>query len=448
MRRIVIVLMGLSLLAAACGDDGVLDSTETSAPSTSAGSTSAPTTTAPTTTETSQVSSTTTSTSAVTSSTTSTTTSSTTTMAPAAPTSDLSLPTGIWGRHLIPWSDVDDDWVLALYSGDQVIGTYVDGPTVLYLVSPAAEIYEITAWPAGDRQPWTIVDWSPDHQRALVRSGPLPPPDSDHRLTQVDLATGDQTDVLTLPETTWEIDAAYTEPTGKNFVVGTDDGTTEHLEVHRSGGANAVLVDRPSEPEGIAWLYGQAGTSVVVSDVDGIRLLDNQGGLIRTLDTPGADCRVPRWWSAHEVLAACIPPAEYAAGNWYHQLWVVPDDGSAATSLTEVPGAIIVVDFGIVDARTVAGETVTQWRGDCSASSIEILQPDGSGVGIPTNYPVVIGGVEMIGTQGFRLAVRYWDDCGQTQSWLGQIEVDGTFVGELIPKVADRAGIISAVGVP
>ena len=57
-----------------------------------------------------------------------------------------------------------------------------------------------------------------------------------------------------------------------------------------------MLADRGSMPEGIDWLYGQAGTSVVVSDVDGIRLLDNQGALLRTLDTPGVDCRVPRWW--------------------------------------------------------------------------------------------------------------------------------------------------------
>ncbi|MBU1226548.1 MAG: hypothetical protein KJ698_04975 [Actinobacteria bacterium] len=455
MGRIVIAALAASLLAAACGDGAVLGSTGTTPPTTSGASSTVPSTTPSSTTE-APVSSATTSTvppsstsTTSTTTTTTTTTAGTTTMAPAPVTTDPSLPVGIRGRHLIPWDEVDDDWVLALYSGDLVVGGYVDGPTVLYLVSPDAEVYEITAWSAGSRQPWAIVDWSPDHGRALLRSGPLPPPGNDHRLTQVDLATGARDDVVTVPETTWEIDAAYTEPTGRNFVVGTDDGATEHLEVHRSGGVNAVLVDRPSVPEGIAWLYGQAGTSVVVSDVDGIRLLDNQGGLIRMLNTPGAECWVPRWWSPHQVLAACIPSAEYAAGNWYHQLWLVPDDGSEATELTTVPsGGIVVVDFGIVDARKAAGETVLQWRGDCSSASIEILQPDGSGTTIPIDFPVDVGGVELIGTQRARLAIRYWDDCGQTQSWLGQIAIDGTFLGELVPKVADTAGIISAVGLP
>ncbi|MCJ7726193.1 MAG: hypothetical protein MUP76_07385 [Acidimicrobiia bacterium] len=361
---------------------------------------------------------------------------------------DPALPIDVEGRHLIPWDDVGHDWVLALYSGDRVDGGYVDGPTVLYLVSPAPEVYEITAWPEGSREPWAILDWSADAGRALVRTGPMPAPDNDHRLILVDLVTGDTTNALTLPETTWEIDAGFTMPTGRNIVVGTDDGTDERLVVRRSGGTDAVLVDRPSVVDAIDWLYGQAGTSVVVSDADGIRLLDNQGVVITPLDTPGVDCRVTRWWSAHEVLAACIPPAEYTAGNWYHQLWSVPDDGSAATSLTTVPGGIMVVDFGYVDAQEVAGQTVIQWRGDCSASAISILQPDGSGVPIPTDLPVLVGGIELIAPQGSRLAVRYWDDCGQGRSWLAQIDLDGTFRGELILKVVDRAGIVSAVGLP
>ncbi|MCB2224586.1 MAG: hypothetical protein KQH83_10505 [Actinobacteria bacterium] len=441
MRRILIPAMALALAAAACGDDTVLSSETDGTTATTAAATTATTATGPTSSTTTVAPTSSTSTSST------TTTSTTTTTVPAAPvTTHPSLPSGAQGRHLIPWADVDDAWVLALYVGDEVAGTYTDGPTALYLVSPAGAYYEITSWPAGGREPYVVLDWSPDGERALIFYYPDPPPDDDRVLATVDLATGVETTVAVYPETTWNVDGAFTEPTGTNVVIGTDDGTTEHLEVHRSGGANAVLVDRPSAMEAIHWLYGQTGTSVVVSDTDGIRLLDNHGALIRTLDTPGMDCRVTRWWSAHEVLAACVPPAEWAAGNWYHQVWLVPDDGSAATPMTAVPGGIIVVDFGFLDARRAGGETLLQWVGDCSASSVEILQPDGTGAAIPTSYPVVVGGVEMITPQGSRLAVRYWDDCGQTQSWLGQIELDGTFVRELLPKVADVAGIVSAVG--
>jgi hypothetical protein len=455
MSRRLFAAVALVVLVAACSDTPVLDATGSNVTSTLGSTSSAvassdapsTSTTMPPSTTSTTVSQTTSTTTSTTSTTTTPTT--TTTVIAAPVTSDASLPTGATGRHLIPWGDVDEEWVLALYSGDKVAGGAENGPTVLYLVSPTADYYEITAWPAEGRKPYAIADWSPDRRRALVHLWPAQSPNNDHRLVMVDLGDGSRANALTMPDTTWTLDAAFTQPTGKNFVVGTDDGTTERLEVHRSGGANAVLVERPSATEGIDWLYGRSGVSVVVSDVDGIRLLDNQGTLIRNLDTPGFDCQVPRWWSNDEVLAACIPPTEYAAGNWYHQLWVVPDDGTAATPLTSVPsGPIIVVDFGMVDARRVAGETILQWRGDCSASSILIRQSDGSGVGIPTNFPVIVGGVELVSPQGPRLAVRYWDDCGQSQSWLGQIELDGTFRGELVPKVADRAGVVSVASLP
>lgn len=449
MRRLLTIAAAIALVAVSCADENVLDATGSNVTSTTTPtlSTQPPTTDAPASTVTTTTSTTVPPTTSTTTTSTSTTTT-TTTMATAPVTSDASLPSGALGLHLIPWGEVDEGWLLALYSGDKVVGSYVEGPTALYLVSPDADYYEITAWPAGSRKPYEVADWSPDRQRALVHLWPNPAPNNDHRLVLIDLVTGSRSTVLTVPETTWTVEAAFTAPTGRNFVVSTDDGTTERLEVHRTGGGNATLVERPSVPERISWLYGQSGTSVVVADVDGIRLLDNQGTPIRALDTPGFDCLLPRWWSSHEVLAACVPPAEHAAGNWYHQLWLVPDDGSAATPLTTVPGGIIVVDFGITDARRAGGKTVLQWRGDCSASSILIRQSDGTGNSIPTNYPVIVGGVEMSAPQGARLAVRYWDDCGQSQSWLGQIELDGTFRGELIPKVADTAGIVSVASLP
>lgn len=450
MRNRVLVL--LFLLATACGPG---TATPTSPPTSATGSTAAtttastPTTTASSTTETAAPSTTTTASSTTTtasSNTTTTASSTTTTTEPVAVAGFLPEATS---RSLIPWGDVGPGWYVVLYDGSRA-DPMLEREAYLYLVAPDGTRYQAADWPANER-PYGITDVRPDGTAAIVVGD-----DGTHhrRYELVDLQSGAR-QALPVPVPPLGVDGPgdpvkFTRPTGRNLVVWSSDGSTEHIDRRTTGWAQLAQVYQQPYSDwdhALRWLYGYDGTTVVVAHSGGMAVVGNDGPPVRDLWVPmGHICEPVRWWDAHTILASCRGQGPAFPHDFYHQLWLLPDDGTAGEPLTNMPaGPIDVVDFGYLDAWSISGDVLLQWAGDCGAASIHVLQSDGTGI------PLAVGGVtgdgiQMVGVSDGRIGTYVWQGCDQ---WVGALEAigtDGSFLRHLVPTVGDARGVIAAQG--
>jgi hypothetical protein len=206
------------------------------------------------------------------------------------------------------------------------------GATALYLMDPFGDTYEVFSWPGPSVRPFDLFDWRPDGRAALLQVGF--DASGDKEILLIDLEKRTSETVLTTPELGFGGPATFTRPTGKDIVVAAGDDLTEHIEVRRSDGSIfSVLFDGPrpaGPPVPVAWIYGLEGTTAVVGDASGLHLVSNKGEPIRDLASPGASCRPIRWWDQDTVLARCVPPEvlAYLPDAYYNRLWLVPSDGS------------------------------------------------------------------------------------------------------------------------
>lgn len=316
---------------------------------------------------------------------------------------------------LVPWEWVDEQWVLFKYwpgSGQAY---------ALYMLSPQGDLYEMYEWDDSEIGQFFMLDWRPDG-RALLVGADLA------STSYADLLLFDLPDrnYITIHTTEWanEFRASFTRPTGRDIVLDTNHATRERIEVRQADGSLfSVLVDRPlppiDEPD-TTWLYGMGGTTVVVGDGDGLRLLDNHGTLIRELDSPGVNCKPVHWWDASNVVAGCTPQEVIDAVpiSIYQQLWQVPLSGAAATALTQVPTEIpIEVDFGYLDFIRAEGGLYAQWAGDCGA-----------------------GGRSLVGARDDGIVVFQWTPCWDAPFSLDLASVAGGIIRNLIPD-----GVVEAI---
>lgn len=416
MRRLRWIAVAVLLLAAACGS-GSESEEETST-----------TTTRPRTTTTAG---TTTSTEATTT---------TTEAPPGVVTEHPGLPAAA-DRDQIPWPAVNADWTLALVSADRFEPAWEDGPRVLYLVDPDGGLYEIRAWPPGESVPWLIHDWSPDGRKALIEFAGMDVPGS---IDLIQLEDGVSSPVVSPPQL-GDGRAGFTKPTGRDLVLWTSDGTNERLEVLFSDLSQfSVLGEQAHDNMApLTWPYALEGTTVVVGDRNGLHVVSNDGTFIVDLSTPDAVCRPLKWWRTDLVLASCIPVGWIDDNSFYHQLWLVPFDGSDPTSVTWAPAEMPnIVDFGYTDAWQAGDEVFLQWEGDCAAASVDLLL-----AGIPLLADEA-GPHRVVGTVGSDAVLHVWDGCDQSESSLLRVAIDGSVVADLIPRIEGIVGVLSAVSMP
>ncbi|MGB5532026.1 MAG: hypothetical protein WBN71_02870 [Acidimicrobiia bacterium] len=428
MRRTAILLIAGCLLFLGC--TGSTDDSTTVPSSTT--STEVTTATTSTTTSTTLGSSTT---SAPTSTTTvpSPTTAPPTTGAIRPVTVHPNLPAAV-GGHLVDWDAVGPGWILALYDASD-IATAVTHPTVLYVIDPAGTLYEVASWASG---PYEIADWSGTGDAAILLTN-----GSDAVI--VDLRTGTEVATMALPLGPYGPPVSFTEPTGTNVVVLTDDGTTQRVERrNRSGSVLAILGEQPAPTDardGLEWLYGDDGTFALIKHAGGIELVSNDGSFVRDLWTPMAHlCTPKRWWSSGSFVAACVGEGPAFPHDWYHQVWILNTDGTAGVPLTEIPAGVVpVVDMGYFDAWQIPSHTYAQWIGDCGAAHIGTVAPDGS--------VTAIGGAEnrrLVSVDGSQITALGSLQCDSSEARLFSTDLSGVETGVLIPRIGDAWGVRSA----
>ncbi len=339
---------------------------------------------------------------------------------------------------LVPWTWVNEDWALALYT------TAWGGDFALYLLSPYGEVFEVFAWPwpEGPADPFDLYDWRPDG-KAVLAGFHFPSVDK-WEIRLLDLETRTSRTVVT-DYVGIEGRASFTRPTGREVVVRTGDDLTERLEVRRTDGSlYSTLLEQPHPADwtrAATWLYGLDGTTVVVGDGTGLRLVSNQGDPIGDFDAPGVGCQPVRWWDDSTFLARCLPPEvlAYEPPSHYGRLWLVPADGGAATPLTALPpDPVFVGDYGFFDAWQVGDQVLANWGGDCGAAFVGAVQADGTTETITSS--------QMIGAVGSNLVVRRWSACDQSGAGLYLVGPDGSDGRDLIvPSTTETWGVIDAL---
>jgi hypothetical protein len=311
--------------------------------------------------------------------------------AAAARTGQLMLSAGqVGARSAVPWRSVGSGWALANYTqGTQKAAK----PTTLYLIDPAGGKYRLYQWPASTT-PWYLVGWSGDKTRALFEQ----PTNAVPTMQQLVLATGRVT-TFRLPAAVQAV-IGYTDPDGKN-ILAVDDGI---VRFSLTGAFQARLIKGTR--------YGTAlsvptGTSYVVNGRNGVELVSNRGGIIRTLPVPGihgstAGCSPVRWWTASTALVSCST----SKGS---QLWLVPVSGAAPKALTALRNGSTPPDLMDFDAWRFGNGLYTQSAYACGALFIGKQAANGKVTMI--NVPGSPDNNVVAATSGSRMLVKEINGC-------------------------------------
>jgi TolB protein len=299
----------------------------------------------------------------------------------------------------VPWSHVGAGWVLTQYASAAPQGG--SGPAALYLISPGGTRYRLASWPNWRTAP-QLLAWSPDGQRALfgVFSG--------QGGTQVlTLATG-QVSTFVMPGAASPI--GFTTPRGLNIVAGQPAGSGTSL-------ARYSLSGRLLQPLGYSAdgqvLYAPSGIEFLTGTTHGLKLVSNDGALIRNLPVPGTSansCNPVRWWSTGTVLASCIPPNSASP-----QLWLVPASGARPTALTP-PRLVSSGDLGDLDAWRLPSGLYLQSAGPCAVLQIFKQAGDGSITLVPV--PHTNGDNRVLTALGSQLLIQAPTSCAGSVSLL------------------------------
>jgi hypothetical protein len=295
-------------------------------------------------------------------------------------------------RTSVPWSHVGAGWVLTQYASAAPEGG--SGPAALYLISPGGTRYRLASWPNWRFAP-QLLAWSPDGQRALfqVFSGQV----GTEVLT---LATG-QVSTFVMPGAASPI--GFTTPRGLNIVAGQPSGSGTSL-------ARYSLSGRLLQPLGYSAdgqvLYASSGIAFLTGTGHGLKLVSNDGALIRNLPVPGTStnsCNPVRWWSSGTVLASCTPPNSASP-----QLWLVPASGARPTALTP-PRRVSSGDLGDLDAWKLPSGLYLQSAGPCAV--LQIFKQAGNGSITLVPVPHTNGDNRVLTALGSRLLIQAPTSC-------------------------------------
>jgi hypothetical protein len=245
--------------------------------------------------------------------------------ASAAPAARMLGAGQVGSRSEVPWHSVGSGWALAMYSassGGEGVPFKV-GAYTLYLADPAGGRYVLASWPASKAPvDWNLQAWSGDSRRALLTSG--------NQVRQLTLATGKVTS-FKLPANYQAL--GYTRPDGLNVLV--EQGFVADLHSRVSLARYSLtgkLQRKLASVEDLGQVaYQPAGAELAAGDINGLELIGNDGGVIRSLPVPGVKygCNAVRWWSASTILASCQTPSGASS-----RLWLVPASGARPTAMT------------------------------------------------------------------------------------------------------------------
>lgn len=372
------------------------------------------------------------------------------------------LPSAFSG-DMVPWDQVGDGWFVVLYDSSKAAPTSESdvrfGNEVLYLVNRSGDRYRVASWEGGKYS--ALVDATAT-MALLARTG-ADLDETVYELIEFETSAASIVYTVRFPESShvrsWP-QASLTRPTGSNIVVHRSDGESEWLERrNREGEILTVVFEQPlNEMRGLAWLYGNDGTSLVVAHSNGLELLSNQGQSLETLWAPDdTHCEPVRWWDADRFLAVCFGNGPDSAPlddqgqphTYYGRLWLIPDNGGSGSALTEYPDEPpIVVDFGYHDAWPTDEGTYLQWYGDCGAAQVAKLIDGGSGefLEVKTGPEFPAEGVDMLEISDGRIALYGWLGCDASVGELVTIDLDGSDAKTLVPVVEDARGVVGVVG--
>jgi hypothetical protein len=302
--------------------------------------------------------------------------------APVAPTAKSA------AASSVPLSKVGPGWSIAEYTTG-----YNKHPakTTLYAVSPRGKKYAFYTWPAlSGPNSFTVVDWSGDKQRVLVRN-------FFNKFEQISVATGKVINTFKLPASAFAI--SYTRPDGQNILVQNNNGIDRY---DLNGHLTKVL-----SKSGETAIDSPDGTSVFINGKNGVVELSNLGTVIKTLNPPVAElgCSPVRWWNATTVLGQC----DEKHGSLAPRLWLFPVNGGKVTALTAQRGSTS-RDLGDVNAYKLTSGTYLQALGPCGVEFIATQSSNGSAHQV--NIPGVHYASDFIVTgQGSSLLVQAQSGC-------------------------------------
>jgi hypothetical protein len=382
---------------------------------------------------------------------------------PTAPVTKQSgprmLPAGHTGtRAAVPWSIVASGWTLADFSTGQPSagGEPTGGGTTTFLVDPEGGKYEIYQWPAGSNP--QLLAWSGSTDSALFAgSGGY------QLLTLHGLPGGGQVAPLTLPAGVAA--AGFTRPDGLNILAVRQGPAFNKLQRYNLSGqfqeTLATNVRRPvqgtlagacassvcgalSSPTGIMAVWGLRG--------DEMQLVSNAGGLIRRLHVPGSgnppSCTPVSWWNQDTILADCSASGPVGLQL---RLWLVPDDGAAATPLTLASGSPSGIGF-FTGAWQAAGRVyaTTTSGAQCSGApsgpgGLAIMDVTQASSATQLTVPGSTGNYsDVVGSSDGRLLVLAQTSCPGSSSLLWLNPLTGA-TQPLLQATSSQAGVTAAV---
>ncbi len=336
-------------------------------------------------------------------------------------------PAGGTARASVPWSHVGVGWVLAQYTTAPPGPGEPGGPEALYLISPGGTRYELASWPNGRTAPFLLA-WSPDGKRALfeVFSG-------QGGVEQLTLATGQMSTFVMQGSAT---PIGYTTPDGLNIVASRPSSPGYSLARYSLSGRLTRALGYSADGQ---VLYAPSGTEFVTGASNGLKLVSNDGTLLRQLPIPGTAanlCVLARWWDSGTVLASCPPPNTSSS-----QVWLVPLSGGRPTALTP-PRGFKNRDLADFDAWSLPSGLYLQSAGACGTLQIFKQARDGS-VTLVT-VPHTEGDNHVLTALGSRLLIRAPTSCdgGVSLLWFDP----GTRAEQwLVRTPSTAAGIVAAI---
>jgi hypothetical protein len=310
-------------------------------------------------------------------------------------------PAGGTDRASVPWSHVGAGWVLVQYVSAPAGPGARSGPEVLYLISPGGTKYQLASWP-NDRTAPGLMAWSPDGRRALFqvysRKGGA---------EQLTLATGQvSTFVMQGAATPF----GYTVPDGLNILGYRPSGSGSSLARYSLSGRLTSPLGNSADSQ---VLYTPSGTEFVTGARNGLKLVSNDGALLRQLPIPGTSARLcftDRWWDADTVLATCPPPDSSS-----YRLWLVPISGGRPTALTP-PRNPNTGDNGDLDAWSLPSGLYLQSAGACGV--LQVRKQAGNGSITLVTVPGTDGDNHVLSALGPRLLIQAPTSCEGSVSLL------------------------------
>jgi hypothetical protein len=303
-------------------------------------------------------------------------------------------------RAGVPWDRVGPGWILAQYTAAHPEGG-ASGPETLYLISPAGTRYQLARWPDSRFAP-VLLAWSPDGKRALfqVFSGK-------GGVEELTLASGQQS-TFVMPGMASPI--GYTTPDGLNIVGGRQSGSLTSLARYTLSGR--LTHSLGTSTDGTV-LYQPSGTEFLTGTSHGLKLVSNDGTLLRQLPVPATtanSCAPVRWWTAATALASCDPP--HGDGP---QLWLVPVSGARPQALTP-PRKVSSGDLGDLDAWALPSGLYLQAAGPCAV--LQIFKQARSGSITLVKVPHTEGDNDVLTALGARLLIQAPTSCIGSNSLL------------------------------